>query len=116
MGILQGLKLASIDWVGPLGCNAVHPDSLGSSRETVLPAWHWEEGRGFLPWPIPGVGCQDLVRTKPQWLQLVLSPLQPQLGGSTFPPQTSTGSSGSPQPHLNANKKRNKVGARPWEL
>uniref|UniRef100_A0A8D2MEF1 TRIO and F-actin binding protein n=1 Tax=Zonotrichia albicollis TaxID=44394 RepID=A0A8D2MEF1_ZONAL len=32
----------------------------------------------------------------------------PQLGGSTFPPQSSTGSSGSPQPHLNASKKHNK--------
>ncbi|XP_023791216.1 TRIO and F-actin-binding protein isoform X1 [Cyanistes caeruleus] len=48
------------------------------------------------------------VRTKPQWLQLLLSPLQPQLGGSTFPQQSSTGSSGSPQPHLNASKKHNK--------
>lgn len=48
MGTLQGLKLASIDWVGPLGCNSVHPDSLGSSRETVLSSWHWKEGRKML--------------------------------------------------------------------
>lgn len=65
MGTLQGLKLASIGWVDPLGCNSVHPDSLGSSRETVLSTWHWEEGRCFLPWATSGVGCQDLVRTKP---------------------------------------------------
>ncbi|XP_026724321.1 TRIO and F-actin-binding protein [Athene cunicularia] len=32
----------------------------------------------------------------------------PQLGGGTFPSQSSTGSSGSPQPHSNASEKRNK--------
>ncbi|XP_017935589.2 TRIO and F-actin-binding protein [Manacus vitellinus] len=32
-------------------------------------------------------------------------PREPQLGGSTFPLQSSTSSSGSPQPHLNASKK-----------
>lgn len=122
MGTLQGLKLASTGWVGPLGRNSVHPDSLGSSASP---------GKLYCP---PGTGrredalfpasCQETdaqiweteVRTKPQWLHLLLSPLQPQLGGSTFPPQSSTGSSGSPQPHLNASKKQNKVGARPWEL
>lgn len=122
MGTLQGLNLASTDWVGPLGCNSVHPDSLGSSASPgklcCLPGTGRRED-AFFPGPRQEMDAwiwETEVRTKPQWLQLLLSPLQPQLGGSTFPPQSSSGSSGSPQPHLNASKKRNKVGARPWEL
>lgn len=35
------------------------PRLLCFSRGAMLPAWHWEEGGCFSPWPAPG-GCSDL--------------------------------------------------------
>ncbi|GAB0176812.1 TRIO and F-actin-binding protein [Grus japonensis] len=72
-----------------------------------------EEGRvdrldGKTPVP-PSKGCLVRRQSSPSL------PREPQLSGGSFPPQSSTGSSGNPQPRLNASEKRNKVGARPQE-
>lgn len=89
------------------------------SRGSMLPAWHWEE-RGCFP-PLASAGS-PMVKSGNPWQELnpcgfnsCFLSLQPQLTGSAFPPQSSTSSSGSPKPHLNASEKRNKVGVRPWE-
>lgn len=73
MGTLAGVKLASASgWV-----QFCAPWILCFSRGVVLPAWHWEEGGCFPPWPAPGGRCSDLGYRGEDpypWLQLLLSP------------------------------------------
>lgn len=98
-------------------CAAQIPWILCCSRGAALPAWHWEGGR-----TLPTLACAGRRMLEPGELRQGLNhhgfsscflPLQPQLGGGTFPLQSSAGSSGSPQPHSNASEKRNKVGSGP---
>lgn len=79
MGTLPGVKLASIEWVGPLDCNSAHSGSPRSSaspgkpcclpgtvrREDASPSGQRQEV-GARIW-------ETEVRTKPPWLQLLLS-------------------------------------------
>ncbi|XP_063251056.1 TRIO and F-actin-binding protein-like [Prinia subflava] len=101
------------DWKNPARCLDVGVQSDDSWKRPESPA-HLEED-----WKGPEHTRDTHNPEKPlatDWGNKSLLIYHPQLGGSTFPLQSSTGSSGSLQPHWNASKKRNKVGARPWEL
>ncbi|XP_030815670.1 TRIO and F-actin-binding protein-like [Camarhynchus parvulus] len=96
------------DWKSPARCleGGLRPDD--SWRRPESPTQHLEED-----WQGPEHARDAHNPEKPletDWGNKSLLIYHPQLGGSTFPPQSSTGSSGSPQPHLNASKNHNKVG------
>ncbi|XP_051640615.1 serine/arginine repetitive matrix protein 1-like [Manacus candei] len=100
------------DWKSPTrGLDVgLRPDDSWKRPES--PAQHLEED-----WKGPEHTRNTNNPEKPlesDWGNKSLLIYHPQLGGSTFPLQSSTSSSGSPQPHLNASKKH-KVGASPWE-
>lgn len=85
------------------------------SRGAKLPAWHWEKGGCFPHWEVAAQIWKTEASTNPRGFSSCFPSLQPQLCGGAFPPQSSTGSSGSPQPRSNDSEKRNKVGAGTWE-
>uniref|UniRef100_A0A674HTM0 PH domain-containing protein n=1 Tax=Taeniopygia guttata TaxID=59729 RepID=A0A674HTM0_TAEGU len=94
------------DWKNPARCLDVGLRSDDSWKRPESPAQLLEED-----WKGPEHTRDTHSPEKPletDWGNKNLLIYHPQLGGSTFPPQSSTGSSGSPQPHLNASKKRNK--------
>ncbi|XP_064276344.1 TRIO and F-actin-binding protein isoform X3 [Passer domesticus] len=94
------------DWKNPARCLDVGLRPDDSWKRPESPVQHLEED-----WKGPEHARDTHSPEKPletDWGKKSLLMYHPQLGGSTFPPQSSTGSSGSPQPHLNASKKRNK--------
>ncbi|XP_010408865.3 TRIO and F-actin-binding protein isoform X1 [Corvus cornix cornix] len=94
------------DWKNPARCLDVGLRSDDSWRRPESPVQDLEED-----WKGPKLAQDTRNPEKPlesDWGNKSLLIYHPQLGGSTFTPQSSTGSSGSPQPHLNASKKRNK--------
>ncbi|RLW00149.1 hypothetical protein DV515_00009115 [Chloebia gouldiae] len=94
------------DWKSPARCLDVGLRSDDSWKRPESPAQVLEED-----WKGPEHTQDTHSPEKPletDWGNKNLLIYNPQLGGSTFPPQSIIGSSGSPQPHLNASKKRNK--------
>ncbi|XP_039918984.1 TRIO and F-actin-binding protein isoform X3 [Hirundo rustica] len=102
----DGMRQLERDWKNPAGCLDVGLQTDDNWKRPESPAQHLEEN-----WKGPEHTRDTHNPEKPletDWGNKSLLIYHPQLGGSTFPPQSSTGSSGSPQPHLNASKKRNK--------
>ncbi|XP_056338027.1 TRIO and F-actin-binding protein-like [Oenanthe melanoleuca] len=102
------------DWKSPARCLDAGLRSDDSWIRPESPAQHLEEDWRGRERTRDAHSPEKPLET--DWGNKSLLIYHPQLGGGTFPLQSSTGSSGSPQPHLNASKKHNKVGARPWEL
>ncbi|XP_075608965.1 uncharacterized protein LOC142601803 [Balearica regulorum gibbericeps] len=101
------------EWKSPARCLDVglRPDDSWKSPES--PAQRLEDD-----WKGPEHTRDTNNPEKPlenDWGNKRLLIYHPQLSGGSFPLQSSTGSSGNPQPRLNASEKRNKVGARPRE-
>ncbi|XP_075375392.1 uncharacterized protein LOC142417811 [Mycteria americana] len=101
------------DWKSPARCLDVGLRPDDSWKRPESPAQRLEDD-----WKGPEHARDTNNPEKPlesDWGNKRLLIYHPQLGGGAFPPQSSAGSSGSPQPRSNASEKRNKVGASPWE-
>ncbi|XP_062476579.1 TRIO and F-actin-binding protein [Pezoporus occidentalis] len=114
LGTLAGMKLASTERVGPLGCSSAHPNFCGSSatlgEPSCLPGTGKREDASHPGprWEVAAQIWETEARTNPHGFSSCFLSLQPQLCGDAFPPQSSTRSSGSLQPRSNDSEKRNK--------
>ncbi|XP_040985390.1 TRIO and F-actin-binding protein isoform X4 [Aquila chrysaetos chrysaetos] len=94
------------DWKSPTRCLDVGLRPNDSWKRPESPAQRLED-----EWKGPEHARDTNNPEKPlesDWGNKRLLIYHPQLDGGTFPPQSSTGSSGSPQPRSNASEKRNK--------
>uniref|UniRef100_A0A8B9MXC5 PH domain-containing protein n=1 Tax=Accipiter nisus TaxID=211598 RepID=A0A8B9MXC5_9AVES len=94
------------DWKSPTRCLDVGLQPDDSWKRPESPAQRLED-----EWKGPEHTRDTNNPEKPlesEWGNKKLLIYHPQLDGGTFPPQSSTGSSGSPQPRSNASEKRNK--------
>ncbi|XP_049677416.1 TRIO and F-actin-binding protein isoform X2 [Accipiter gentilis] len=94
------------DWKSPTRCLDVGLQPDDSWKRPESPAQRLED-----EWKGPEHTRDTNNPEKPlesEWGNKRLLIYHPQLDGGTFPPQSSTGSSGSPQPRSNASEKRNK--------
>ncbi|XP_072718923.1 uncharacterized protein [Ciconia boyciana] len=101
------------DWKSPARCLDVGLRPDDSWKRPESPAQRLEDD-----WKGPEHARDTNNPEKPlesNWGNKRLLIYHPHLGGGAFPPQSSTGSSGSPQRRSNASEKCNKVGANPWE-
>ncbi|XP_074996723.1 uncharacterized protein LOC142078093 [Calonectris borealis] len=94
------------DWKSPARCLDVGLRLDDSRKRPESPAQRLEDD-----WKGPKHARDTNNPEKPlecDWGNKRLLIYHPQLGGGAFPPQSSTGSSGSPQPRLNASEKCSK--------